>query len=98
MLNWADLCYLLTIFMGTVNGFGAGFAQKAGWGVVISFTIGGLLLGISLGFVFSKMAYAILGSKKLPGTARTVLYILTPFTGLLVVVFIPVFLADVIYR
>jgi len=89
---------LLTIFIGTVNGFGAAFAQKVGWGVVTSFTIGGLLLGIGVGFIFSKMAYALLRSKRLPGTAQTILYIFTPFAGLLVVVFIPVFLADVIYR
>ncbi len=98
MLNWADLCCLLTVLMGPLAGFGAAYAQKAGWGVIISFTLGGLLLGVGVAFGFSKMSYSVLRSKKLPGVAQAILYLLTPLTGLLIVLFLPVFLADIIYK
>jgi hypothetical protein len=84
--------------MGAVNGFVASYAQKAGWFAVTCFTIGGILLGIGLGFVCGKMAYAILMSKRLSDTARACFYFLAPLTGLLAAVFIPTLVVDFIYR
>jgi uncharacterized membrane-anchored protein len=87
MLNWADLCSLLTVFMSTLTGVVAAHDQKAGWWAVISFAVVGFLLGYAFAFLGSKLAYAALHRSLLPrGQRETVasisygfLYMLVPF-------------------
>ena len=66
MLNWSDLCSLLSCLSGAVTAALAAHAQKAGWIAVIIFAIGGLLLAGASAFGASKLAYWALARSSLP--------------------------------
>jgi uncharacterized membrane protein len=98
MLNWADLCFFLTVLGGTVGGFLAAHSERAETEAVVCFVIGGLLSAIFFGVTFRRIAYAVLMSKKLSGWPQLILYMVVPVAGLLTGMFTPVLLAVLIYE
>jgi hypothetical protein len=85
MLNWSDLCSLLTVLFGGIAGAAAAHDQKASWFVVALFAIGGLLLGRAFAFGASKLAYFALARSSSPAGERpgyTFLYLAVPILSL----------------
>lgn len=58
---------------------------------------GGFLLAFGTGFVVNKLAYSILGSKKLPALFTGMLSWVIPLGGLLIVMWVPFIVAMTIY-
>jgi hypothetical protein len=97
MLNWTDLCGLLMLLAGPVSGFGAAHQHKAGITSLVLFTIIGLIVGVGLGQVSSKLAYSVLRSKTLPGGLQFFVYMFVPMAFLFAVLLVPALLVMMIY-
>jgi hypothetical protein len=98
MLNLADLSLLLVIFFGPLNAFAIAHAHKAGVLATVFFTLGGLVLGISLGAATNKCAYRVLRSKRLgSGAASFIAYLAILLIGMLTVVFLPFLAGEIVF-
>ena len=90
MLNWADLCTLLTLLVSAFTGATAAHTQKAGWVAITIFAIVGFFLGAAFAFGASKLAYSALtrsiaprGQRETPSTlGYTFLYMSIPILSL----------------
>jgi len=97
MLNWTDLCGLLMLLAGPASGFGAAHQHKAAIVSLILFTIFGLIVGVGLGQVSSKLAYSVLRSRTGPDILRHYAYMFVPPVFLFAVLLVPALLAMMIY-
>src|SRR5207237_9382809 len=98
MLNWADLSVLVIILAGPFSGVCAAHDEKAGLVAIILFGLIGLFLGIAVGWVSRRLAYSYLCSKTLHPGAALLLYAIVPMFLLLLVIFVPYFLATAVYE
>jgi len=97
-MNLPDFTFLLVVLVGPILGWGAAHGEKAGTGAIVLFTLGGLLLGLGMGGLSSKLSYSVLMEKKLSDGLRLFVSMLIPFLSLLVVLFVPFWLAWVIFE
>ena len=97
MLNWRDLCGLLMLLAGPMSGFGAAHQHKAGIVSLVLFTVFGLIVGVGLGQVSSKLAYSVLRSKTRPDALRHYVYMFVPMVFLFAVLLVPALLVMMIY-
>ena len=91
-MNWADMCFLMTILVGAMGGFVGARTAHAGVATTVVCAFGGLLVGFGLGAVSNLMAYSILRSKRLPVSGRATLYLLVPMLLMLGTVVLVVWL------
>jgi hypothetical protein len=97
MLNFADLSVLLMMLAGPFSGVVVAHQHKLGTPSLILFGLAGLVIGLGVGMLSSKVAYTILRSKKLPAGLQSIAYLFIPVFSLLLVLLAPALLAMVIY-
>ena len=86
MLNLADFSVLLMLLVGPLTGFAAALAYKASTASAILFAFMGIAVGLGVGRLIHKYAYAVLNSKKISEAMKFFIYSLIPILGLLTVV------------
>lgn len=97
MLNWADFSVLLMVLIGPISAFAAAKQLKAETSSAIFFSFIGVAVGLGVGWLVNKLAYATLESKKLPEGWKALFYLLIPIFGIFAVVLITVLWAKAYY-
>jgi hypothetical protein len=97
MLNLTDLARLLMIVLGPLSGVAAAHQHKAGLLSLILFGIIGLLIGVGVGEVSSKVAYRVLCANTLPLGLTLAIYMLIPLVSLLLVAVAPLAIVTAVY-
>jgi hypothetical protein len=97
MLNLADLSLLLMVLAGPLCGFFAAQAHRAGIPSIILFSLGGLTVGIFLGRTSNRLAYSVLGWKRLSAGLLLLLYTAILLGSLLVVIAVPFWVAESVW-
>ena len=97
-MNLADLTSVLIVLLSTIVSTAASFSSGAPWWLAILMSALGLILGIVLAFISSKLAYKFLGnkSKGFSEIAYFVGYIILPAVSLSIAVFISIFIPTTI--
>jgi hypothetical protein len=97
MRNWVDTAALITVGIGTICGFCAPHAHKAGIVVSLGFGAGGFALGLASAKIFSGLAYWSLRSHRLKGVMRLMFYSVCPLMGMFSAGVVPVLVADLVW-
>ncbi|MGA2618343.1 MAG: hypothetical protein ABSF26_12085 [Thermoguttaceae bacterium] len=91
-VDWADATSMMIVFLAALVALVGAREAKAGVAVTILFTLGGLLVGLSLGTVSGRLAYLALNSRK-SSAAVFLAYLFTPLLFMFGTVVLIVWLA-----
>jgi len=98
-MNLAELSFFLIMLAGTLSSLGAVCAHGAETPSALPFVLWGVAGSITLGAASAKLATVVLHAcpKRLHTDVALLLYMAIPIVSLLVVVLVPVWVADVLY-